>query len=265
MQVLIRENYEEMSKEGARIVSNELRKKSGRFVLGLATGSTPLGLYKELIRMHKEEGLDFSNVITFNLDEYYGLPPTHDQSYNYFMWENLFRHINIKKKNIHIPDGLAEDVEEYCNEYEQMIKDVGGIDLQVLGIGGDGHIAFNEPISSLGSRTRLKTLTEQTIEDNSRFFKNKDDVPRYAITMGVGTIFEARKCLLLASGAKKADVVAKAIEGPITADITASALQLHRDTIIILDEEAASSLKRKEYYRYVDRMVKEFEEKRKKC
>jgi len=258
MQVLIRANYEEMNKEAGRYVSSEMRKKKIKFILGLATGSTPLGLYKELIRMHKEDGLDFSNVSTFNLDEYYGLSPTHEQSYSYFMWENLFKHVNIKKENVHIPDGLAKDVDKYCEKYEAMIEEGGGIDLQVLGIGGDGHIGFNEPISSLGSRTRLKTLTEETIEDNARFFKNKAEVPRYAITMGVGTIFEAHKCILLASGLNKAEVVAKAIEGPVTADITASALQLHRDTIVVLDEEAASKLKRKEYYKYVDKMVKEF-------
>ncbi len=257
MQVLIRANYDEMSKEAAGYVSSEMRKKV-KFVLGLATGSTPLGLYKELIRMHKEEGLDFSNVTTFNLDEYYGLSPTHEQSYSYFMWENLFKHVNIKKENVHIPDGLAKDVDKFCEEYEHMIEEAGGIDLQVLGIGSDGHIAFNEPISSLGSRTRLKTLTEETIKDNARFFKDESEVPRYAITMGVGTVFEARKTVLLASGAKKAEVVAKAIEGSVTASITASALQLHRDTIVVLDEEAAGKLKRKEYYKYVDKMVKEF-------
>ncbi|MBL7170378.1 MAG: glucosamine-6-phosphate deaminase [Candidatus Omnitrophica bacterium] len=257
MQVLIRANYEEMSKEAARYVSSEMRKKV-KFVLGLATGSTPLGLYKELIRMHKEEGLDFENVTTFNLDEYYGLSPTHEQSYSYFMWENLFKHVNIKKENVHIPDGMAKDVEKFCEEYEHMIKEAGGIDLQVLGIGSDGHIAFNEPLSSLGSRTRLKTLTQQTIEDNARFFENKDEVPRYAITMGVGTVFEAHKCILLASSHSKADVIAKAIEGPVAAYITASAMQLHRDTIVVLDEGAAAELKRKDYYRYVDKMVKEF-------
>lgn len=258
MQVIIRANYDEVSKEGARIVYEEMKKKNGKFVLGLATGSTPLGLYKELIRMNKEEGLNFSRVITFNLDEYYGLSPDHDQSYSYFMWENLFKHVNIKKANVHIPDGMAKDVEKFCEKYERMIKDAGGIDLQVLGIGGDGHIGFNEPTSSLGSRTRLKTLTEQTIKDNARFFKNKDEVPQYAITMGVGTIFEAHKCVLLANGAKKAEVAAKAIEGPVTAEITASALQLHRDTTVILDEEAAGKLIRREYYKYVDRMVREF-------
>ena len=258
MEVLIRTGYEEMSKEAADIVSSEMKRKNAKFVLGLATGSTPLGLYKELIRMHKEEGLDFSNVTTFNLDEYYGLSPDHEQSYSFFMWKNLFEHINIKKENIHIPDGLAKDVEEYCERYEAMIKEAGGIDLQVLGIGSDGHIGFNEPISSLGSRTRLKTLTEETIEDNARFFENKDDMPKYAITMGVGTIFEAHKCILLASSLKKAEVLAQAVEGPVTAYITASALQLHRDTIVVVDEEAASRLKRKEYYKYVDKMVKAF-------
>lgn len=259
MEAIIKPNYEEMSKEAGRFVANEMGKRKGKkFLLGLATGSTPLGLYNELIRLHREEGLDFSKVITFNLDEYYSLPPTHEQSYYYFMWENLFKHINIKKNNIHVPDGLAKEVEKYCQRYERMIREAGGIDLQVLGIGSDGHIAFNEPGSSLGSRTRLKTLTLQTIEDNSRFFKNKDEVPKYAISMGVGTILEARICILLANGAKKAEVVAKAIEGPITGEVTASALQLHPRVIFFLDEAAAANLKRKEYYYHVERMVKEF-------
>ena len=258
MQVIIKANYEEISKEAAKLVASEMRKKKTKFVLGLATGSTPLGLYKELIRLHREEGLDFSKVITFNLDEYYGLPATHEESYNYFMWENLFKHVNIKKKNVHIPDGLAKDVEKYCQKYERMIKEAGGIDLQVLGIGGDGHIAFNEPGSSLTSRTRLKTLTEQTIKDNAKFFKNEDEVPKYAITMGVGTVFEARKCIMLASGSKKAEVVAQAIEGPITATVTASALQLHSHVIIFLDEESAANLKHRDYYYHVEKMTKAF-------
>ncbi|HEX28758.1 TPA: glucosamine-6-phosphate deaminase [Candidatus Poribacteria bacterium] len=258
MKVLIRKDYEEMSKTAAQIVASLVRKKPN-CVLGLATGSTPVGMYKELIRMHKEEHLDFSSVITFNLDEYYGLPPTHPESYRYFMNENLFNHINIKPENTHVPDGTVpmEDIEEYCRNYEKMIKDAGGIDLQVLGIGGDGHIAFNEPGSSLASRTRLIALDEQTRIDNSRFFDSLDEVPRAAITMGVGTILEARTCLLLANGERKAEVVAKAIEGPITNQITASALQLHPNTIVVLDEGAASKLARKDYYLYAERMWKE--------
>lgn len=250
MEVIITRNYDEMSRLAADLIARQLLRKPNS-VLGLATGSTPIGLYKELIRRHREEGLDFSQVITFNLDEYLSLPPTHPQSYRYFMDEHLFRHINIPPGNIHVPYGHAESVMEFCDWYEDQIKRSGGIDIQILGIGGDGHIAFNEPGSSLGSRTRLKTLTEETIRDNARFFASMDEVPRFAITMGVGTILEARKIILLASGAKKAAIVAEAIEGPITSQVTASALQLHRDVVVILDEEAGSKLKRADYYRWV--------------
>lgn len=203
--------------------------------------------------MHKEEGLDFSQVITFNLDEYYGLSPEHPQSYRYFMDVNLFNHINIKKENTNVPDGKIpiEQIEEYCKNYEDMIKKAGGIDLQIVGIGRDGHIGFNEPGSPLYSRTRLVALDEQTIKDNSRFFERIEDVPRFAITMGVGTILEAKEILFLANGEKKAEIVAKAIEGPITSQISATVLQLHPKVTVILDEEAASKLKRKEYYKFV--------------
>ena len=250
MEVIIKETYEEVSREAAEMVRGELKKKPG-MVLGLATGSTPLGLYKELIRMHKEEGLDFSQVVTFNLDEYVGLQPDHPQSYRYFMNENLFDHINIKMENTHVPDGMAEDLEAHCGKYEEMIKKAGGIDLQVLGIGGDGHIAFNEPCSSLGSRTRIKTLTKQTIEDNSRFFEKKEDVPIFAITMGVGSVMESREVLLLASGEKKAEVIARCIEGPITAQVTASMVQMHPWVTVIVDTPASMKLKRRDYYEWV--------------
>lgn len=261
MQVIIKANYDEMSREGAQIVKSRLLKKPN-LVLGLATGTTPLGLYRELIRMHREEGLSFSHVVTFNLDEYLGLPPEHEQSYNFFMMENLFKHIDINPKNIHIPDGRTKpvDVEEYCEWYESRIRKVGGIDLQVLGIGRDGHIGFNEPGSSLGSRTRVKTLTEETIQDNSRFFNKPSEVPVYSITMGVGTIMEAKEIMLLASGKNKASAIATAIEGGVTAQVTASVLQLHRRVIVILDEDAASLLKRKDYYNFVTRTTKKFEE-----
>ncbi|MGB9677015.1 MAG: glucosamine-6-phosphate deaminase [Candidatus Ratteibacteria bacterium] len=252
MRVLIVKSYEDMSKEAAKIVKDLILKKPN-CVLGLATGSTPVGLYKELIRMHKEEGLDFSKVTTFNLDEYYGLSGDHPQSYRYFMDVNLFNGINIKKENTHVPDGKVpfEKIEEYCKNYEEMIKKAGGIDLQVLGIGGDGHIGFNEPGSSIFSRTRLVALDEQTIKDNSRFFEKIEDVPRFALTMGVGTILEAKEIIFLANGEKKAEVVAKAIEGPITSQVTASVLQLHPRVNIILDESAASRLIRKDYYKFV--------------
>ncbi len=250
MEIIVLPNYEEMSKAAAREVARVLNTKPNA-VLGLATGSTPLGLYRELIRMHKEEGLDFSQVTTFNLDEYVGLSKDHPQSYHYFMHENLFNHINVPPQNIYIPSGTTDNYEAFCRWYEQRIRDCGGIDLQVLGIGSDGHIAFNEPGSSLGSRTRIKTLAKQTIEDNARFFDRPEDVPVYAITMGVGTILEARKLILLANGKNKAPAVAAAIEGPVTSMITASALQLHRDAMFFLDEEAASELKMLEYYKWI--------------
>lgn len=250
MEIIIKPDHDQMSVEAARLVA-DLVYHQPNAVLGLATGSTPLGLYKELIRLHTGEGLDFSKVITFNLDEYVGLPPSHDQSYNYFMWENLFKHINITPENVHIPNGMARDIEAFCDWYEDEIEANGGIDLQILGIGSDGHIAFNEPASSLGSRTRLKTLTRQTIEDNARFFENEADVPHYAITMGVGTIMEAGSCVLLASGEGKSTPVAQAIEGPVTSMNTASALQLHPHAIFILDEAAAGDLKLGDYYRWV--------------
>ncbi|MCX8081913.1 MAG: glucosamine-6-phosphate deaminase [bacterium] len=252
MRVLIVNNYEEMSKKAADIVAEIVRKKP-KCVLGLATGSTPEGLYAELVRQHKKDGLDFSKVTTFNLDEYYGLSGDHPQSYRYFMNEKLFNGINIKKKNTFVPDGTVpvKKIEKFCKEYEEKIKKAGGIDLQVLGIGGDGHIAFNEPGSSLSSRTRLVALNEQTIKDNSRFFKSIDEVPKYALTMGIGTILEAKELLFLANGEKKAEVVAKALEGPVTSSITASALQLHQKVTVIIDEAAASRLSRISFYKFV--------------
>jgi glucosamine-6-phosphate deaminase len=206
MLVVVVEDYDELSKEGARRVADLVRKKPD-CVLGFATGSTPLGTYAELIRMHREEGLDFSKVVTFNLDEYVGLPPSHERSYRYFMWKNLFDHINVDPRYVHIPDGMAEDVERQCEWYEARIQQFGGIDLQILGIGANGHIAFNEPRSSLGSRTRIKTLTEKTRKDNARFFSSLEEVPKFAITMGVGTIMEAHGLLLMASGRENADAV----------------------------------------------------------
>ena len=239
-----------MSKVAARVVAQVLNAKPNA-VLGLATGSTPLGLYKELVRMHVEEGLDFSQVTSFNLDEYVGLKQKHPQSYHYFMHENLFKYINIPKQNIYIPSGTTDNYAAFCEWYERRIVESGGIDLQILGIGSDGHIAFNEPSSSLGSRTRIKTLAKQTIDDNARFFDSAEQVPIYAITMGVGTILEARKIILLANGEKKATAIAQAIEGPVTSMITASALQLHRDCTCLLDRGAACELKMLDYYAWV--------------
>jgi len=250
MEIIISKTYEEMSKAAARAVARLLNSKPNA-VLGLPTGSTPVGVYKELARMHKNEGLDFSRVTTFNMDEYVGLGKDHPQSYHYFMHENLFKHINIPPQNIYIPSGTKANSTAFCAWYEQRIKECGGIDMQLAGIGSDGHIAFNEPGSSLGSRTRIKTLARPTIEDNARFFEKIEDVPIYGITMGVGTILEARKILFLASGAGKADAVAKAIEGPVTSMITASALQLHPDVTAYLDSAAAGKLEMREYYEWI--------------
>ncbi len=250
MEVIVKPSYQDMSRAAAQEVVTLLNAKPNA-VIGMATGSTPLGMYQELVRLHREEGLDFSQVRTFNLDEYVGLRIDHPQSYHYFMHENLFRHINIPPQNIHIPSGTTGNYQAFCEWYEQQIKSCGGIDLQVLGIGSDGHIAFNEPTSSLGSRTRLKTLAEPTIDDNARFFERREDVPIYAITMGVGTILEARRVIILANGTNKAKAIAEAIEGPVTSMITASALQLHPITRVFLDEEAAGELTMRDYYDWI--------------
>lgn len=241
MLVLIKENSHQMSLEAAQQVASQIKLKPDS-VIGFATGSTPLEMYTELIRMHKDEGLDFSKIITFNLDEYVGLQPTHPESYHYFMWENLFKPININPSNVHIPMGMAHNISEFCSWYEQKINSYGGIDLQILGIGANGHIAFNEPGSSLGSRTRIKTLGQKTRLDNSRFFNEIDEVPKYAITMGVGTIMESKKLLLLASGLNKAEAIKATIEGPIMAKYPATIVQYHRYATIIIDKQAASQL-----------------------
>jgi len=252
VRVIIESDAEAASRRAARFVAELIRKKPN-CVLGLATGSTPLMAYRELIRLHEEESLDFSQVTTFNLDEYVGLGPTHPQSYRHFMQQSLFDHINIDSNRTNVPDGRALDFENHCRQYELRIRDAGGIDLQILGVGSDGHIAFNEPGSSLGSRTRLKTLTSETIRDNARFFGGEDKVPRLAVTMGVGTILESRRCVLLAFGPHKAAAVRDTVEGAVTAQVTASALQLHREVIGIFDEAAARLLVRRDYYAEVER------------
>lgn len=258
MEVIILPDEESVGKEAARRIAALIRRKPD-CVLGLATGSTPIPCYRELIRMHKEEGLDFSRVTTFNLDEYYPIDPRHPKSYRYFMDEHLFNHINIDRSRIFIPYGLSPDPYEHARWYEEQIKAAGGIDLQILGIGHNGHIAFNEPGSSLASRTRVKTLTEETIRANARFFDRPEDVPRYAITMGIGTILEAREILLLATGEGKAEAVAGAIEGAVTSMCPASALQWHPRVTFLLDEGAASKLRRRDYYLYVAKMAQELE------
>jgi glucosamine-6-phosphate deaminase len=253
VEVTIKDTYEEMSVAAAQRVADVLNTKPNA-VLGLATGSTPQGMYQELVRMHREEGLDFSQVTTFNLDEYVGLPAKHPQSFHYFMHENLFKHINVPPQNVYVPSGTTDNYAAFCAWFERRIDDCGGIDLQVLGIGSDGHIAFNEPGSSLGSRTRLKTLAKQTIDDNARFFENRDDVPIYAITMGIGTILEAEKIVLLINGEHKAEAAKHAIEGPVSSQYTASALQMHPEVTAFLDAPAAGQLDMVEYYDWIQKM-----------
>ena len=253
MKIIVCDDYEQMSVHAAKKIADIIRKKPD-CVLGLATGSTPRGLYRELVRMHQEGGLDFSRVITFNLDEYLGIgmdlskPYKMDQSYARFMYEELFKHINIDLCNTHVPNGVCDDPEAFCIQYEDEIRKVGGIDIQVLGIGGDGHWAFNEPGTSLASRTHISDLTKQTLDDNYDLFYgpaglSRDQMPSQAITMGIGTILEAKALMMLANGDKKASVVAKAIEGPVCKEITASAVQLfdgHAE--IVLDIDAAIAL-----------------------
>jgi len=250
MEIIIQPNAETASLIAARVIARVVREKPSA-VLGLATGSTPLAMYRELARLHREDGLDFSGVATFNLDEYVGLPPEHPASYHAFMQEHFFRHVNVRPENIHIPDGLAPDIPAFCRSYEEAIRAAGGIDLQVLGIGSDGHIGFNEPSSSLASRTRIKTLTAQTRSDNAANFGSAEKVPIHVITMGVGTIMDARQVLILAFGEKKAEAVAAAVEGPITAMSPASILQMHPVAKCITDEGAAAKLTRTDYYRWV--------------
>ncbi len=258
MLVLVVPDYTHLTLRAAGIVAGRIR-RTPDLVLGLSTGDTPSGLYAELIRQHRQEALDFSRVATFNLDEYLGLSPFHPASFNAYMRRNLFDHVNVDPARIHIPDGAAtQDLHAYCESYEKAIRDAGGIELQVLGIGKTGHIGFNEPTSSLASRTRVKTLTKQTREDNRRFFAPGETVPTCAITMGIGTILEARKIVLLATGERKARAIARAVEGPITASVTASALQLHPDVTVIVDEQAASELKNLEYYRQVEEMTRRY-------
>jgi len=255
MLVILKPDNEEVNKQAAQLIAGAIRKKSS-LTLGLATGNTMVGLYQQLVRLHQAGLLDFSQVMTFNLDEYLGLPGSHPQSFHHFMHENFFRHVNVPPRNIHIPDGsIRGDYDAYCASYEQSIRAAGGIDLQLLGIGRNGHIGFNEPTSSLASRMRLKVLSRETLDDNSKFFGPGEERPGCAITMGIGTILEARKVLLLATGASKAAAVAKSIEGPITCAVSASALQLHPDVTFVLDEPAAAQLTQRDYYRRVLQMT----------
>ncbi len=247
MRVIIRNDAASACISAARIIA-ALVKRKPTAVLGLATGGTPVVCYQELIRLHQQESLDFSQVTTFNLDEYLGLPREHSESFYSFMHRHFFDYINIDLSRVNLPDGLAADLPNACDQYEQKIVAAGGIDLQLLGIGSNGHIGFNEPGSSLASRTRVKTLCTETIRDNARFFGSEAAVPKRSITMGVGTILDARSCLLLVTGANKAATIRSAIEGPITSQNTATALQMHPAVTAILDEAAASWLGRRDYY-----------------
>lgn len=251
MEVIIRKNGEECGLVAARIVAKCLQEKE-KPVLGLATGSTPLQLYGELIELYRTGTISFKECTTFNLDEYVGLDHSHPKSYHRYMADNFFGRVDMCAENINIPDGTAEDLRQTCQEYETKIEQCGGIDLQILGIGSNGHIGFNEPMGSLSSRTWIKILSKNTIKDNGRFFKDAREVPRHVITMGIGTIMEARHCLIMACGWKKSEAVKAMIEGPVTAQWPASALQFHRRTTAVLDEEAASLLSHREHYAWVE-------------
>lgn len=250
MEVIIHPTAADVARRAADICCDAIVKKPD-LVLGLATGSTPLALYAELVRRHREGGVSFARASSFNLDEYVGLPPTHPQSYRQFMNANLFNQVDIDIARTHVPDGMMENPMDSGPAYEAAIRAAGGIDLQILGIGANGHIGFNEPTSAIQSRTRVKTLAEKTVQDNSRFFAPGEFQPRLAITMGIGTILEARRIILLATGAAKADAVAAMVEGPVTAMCPASALQFHVRTTVVCDEAAAGRLRMRDYYRFV--------------
>jgi glucosamine-6-phosphate deaminase len=259
VEVIIRPDKESAELLVARMVAKELR-ANPHLTLGLATGRTMERVYGHLVRMYREEKLDFSLCSTFNLDEYVGLPAHDRHSYRHYMNHYLFNQVNIDLRNTHLPDGMAKNLDQECLNYESLIKKFNGIDVQLLGIGKAGHIGFNEPLSALLSRTRVKALTPTTIEQNAALFGDLSLVPRRAITMGVGTILEARRCILLATGESKADIIAKAVEGPITSMISATALQLHRKCIVVVDDEAAVKLQASDYYRWIFKNEPEWEE-----
>ena len=242
MKVIITKNYEEMSKVAGDILAEQI-KNNPESVLGLATGSTPIGLYKHLIELNKKGIISFKTINTVNLDEYVGLEPTHDQSYRYFMNTNLFDHVDIDKNNTNVPSGIAKDFDAECERYENVIKNLGGIDIQLLGIGNNGHIGFNEPDDHFAKLTHVTGLTKITIEANARFFEKENDVPTKAISMGIKTIFGAKKILLVASGESKAQTIFDTVNGEITPNVPASILQLHSDVTIVCDEAAAKLLK----------------------
>lgn len=241
MRIIIVENYEEMSKKAATMVASQTILKPDS-ILGLATGDTPTGMYQELIKLYNNKEIDFSETKTFNLDEYYGINKENNQSYYYYMMNNFFEHININRENINMPNGIAANIDEECKAYEERISQAGGIDIQVLGIGGNGHIGFNEPGVSFEAETHLVDLDEKTIEANSRFFESIEEVPTKAVSMGIKTIMHSKKIILLASGIAKAEAIANAVNGKISSEVPASILQLHKDVTIIVDKEAGSKL-----------------------
>ncbi|MED1953547.1 glucosamine-6-phosphate deaminase [Brevibacillus centrosporus] len=244
MKLVIVKDYNDMSKQAAKLIAEEVT-RNPKTVLGLATGGTPVGMYRELVSLHQQDSVDFSQAQSFNLDEYVGLPSLHPQSYRTYMNENLFAHINLPAEKTHVPQGDAEDLEAECKRYEQAIAQAGGIDIQVLGIGNNGHIGFNEPGSTKDTTTRVVALTQSTIEANARYFDSIQEVPTQAVSMGIQTILGAKKIILLASGEAKAQAVSQMLEGEMTADVPASLLQLHPDVTVIVDEEAASVLSAK--------------------
>jgi glucosamine-6-phosphate deaminase len=250
VEVIIRPSAEAAADLVAQIIGRELR-LNPHLVLGLATGRTMESVYAKLVRIHREQQLDFSLCRTFNLDEYVGLPGSDRHSYRHYMNHHLFLQVNIDLRNTYLPDGVAQDLEGECARYEGLIQRFGGIDLQLLGIGRAGHLGFNEPLSALRSRTRVKALSPLTLTQNAPLFQEPTHMPRRAITMGVGTILEARRCLLMATGREKSEIIAQAVEGPITAMISATALQLHARCTVVVDEPAASQLKGSEYYRWI--------------
>ena len=241
MKIIVTKDYEDMSRKAANIISAQIITKP-ECVLGLATGSTPIGTYDQLVERYEKGDLDFSKVSSVNLDEYRGLDHDHDQSYYYFMHEHLFDRVNIDPANTNVPDGTEEDAEKECKRYEEVILSYGGIDLQLLGLGHNGHIGFNEPSDVFDKETHCVDLTESTIEANKRFFASADEVPRQAYTMGIGTIMKAKKILVVASGEDKADIVAKAFCGEVTPKVPASILQFHPDVTVVVDEATASKL-----------------------
>ncbi|WP_204518588.1 glucosamine-6-phosphate deaminase [Brevibacillus fulvus] len=239
MQINVMKDYQDLSRKAADCVAQQIKRRANS-VIGFATGGTPVGMYAELIRMHQQEGLDFQQVTSFNLDEYVGLSTDHPQSYYHFMWERLFSQINILPENIHVPPGIFDDAEAVCRQYEAQIEQAGGIDLQILGIGQNGHIGFNEPRDTFTVSTHITELAEKTRKANARFFSSEAEVPHRAITMGIGSIMKARSILLLASGRSKAEAVKQIFSGRVDPHIPASVLQLHPHVMLILDEEAAS-------------------------